>query len=264
MTHPFTTEALAALLVPGVAERWAAVQERLHPGLADLAERVRAAAAAELPRIWPLYEVSFKSQRYLNRGQGQRNPIDDYWVAFDRAPRGAGVLLAVSGAERAILVGLQLWRSRKDDLASLWGGARPVWQPIVERIEREGVARFASTQHSALSPQPSALWLDRYLAARGAGYLWAGFVYPWEALPADLAGRLAADVLALLPLNEALMEQAEADDPASPAQLREARPGYGGEPPPPRRSSSGCAPAASPSPTCCCAATTWPSRPGHW
>ncbi|MBX0329537.1 GTPase [Oscillochloris sp. ZM17-4] len=214
-----------------MADRWSAVQERLHPALAELAERVRAAAEADLPRIWPLYEVSFKSQRYLNRGQGQRDPINDYWVAFDRAPRGAGVLVAVSGTERSVLVGIQLWRSRKDDLASLWGGARPVWQPIIERIGREGVARFAA-QPSALSPQPSALWIDRYLAARGAGYLWAGFVYPWESLPEDLAGRLTADVLALLPLNEALMEQAEADDPASPAVLREARPGYGGEPPP--------------------------------
>lgn len=39
-------------------------------------------------------------------------------------------------------------------------------------------------------------------------------------------------MLALLPLNEALMEQAEAADPASPALLRETRSTYGGEPPP--------------------------------
>ncbi|NTW04273.1 MAG: AAA domain-containing protein, partial [Oscillochloris sp.] len=235
-------------------------QEQLHPALVDLAERVRVAAAAEFPRIWPLYELSFKSQRYLNRGQGQRDPIDDYWAAFDRAPRGAGVLVAVSAAERAIMVGLQLWRSRKNELASLWGGARPVWLPIVARIEHEGMARFAEavggrrpeaggrrqaggrkpeTEVSladkplvAFNTQHAQVWLDRYLATRGAGYLWAGFVYPWETLPDDIVERLTADVLALLPLNEALMEQAEADDPSSPALLREARPGYGAEPPP--------------------------------
>jgi hypothetical protein len=251
MMKTFTPESLDSLLVPGVAERWAAVQERLHPALAALAERVRAAAAAELAQIWPLYELSFKSQRYLNRGQGQRDPIEDYWLAFDRAPRGAGVLVAVSGAERAILVGLQLWRSRKDELASLWGGARPVWLPIIERIEHEGAARFAgiggwgvgdggqrqkaSQAKAAQPPTPiphPPLWIDRYLTSRNAGYLWAGFVYRWEALPEDLADRLVADVLALLPLNEALMEQAEVDDPSSPALLREARPGYAGEPPP--------------------------------
>ncbi|MEI7772409.1 MAG: GTPase, partial [Chloroflexales bacterium] len=225
MSEPlFSPEALASLLVPGVGERWSAVQEQLHPALADLAEQVRAAAAAALPRIWPIYEVSFKSQRYLTRGHGLHDPIDDYWVAFDRAPRGAGVLVAASGAERTILVGIQLWRSRKAELASLWGGARPVWLPIVERIEREGAARFVEAggrrqeaggdgRHSAFSIQHSPLWIDRYLGARGASYLWAGFAYRWDDLPADLAGRLVADVLALLPLNEALMEQAEVGDP---------------------------------------------------
>ncbi|NTV63708.1 MAG: GTPase, partial [Oscillochloris sp.] len=230
MIQPFTPDALAALLVPGVAERWAAVQEHLHPLMVDLAEQVRLAAIARLPQIWQLYELSFKAQRYLNRGQGQRDPIEDYWMAFDRAPRGAGVLVAISGAERAIMVGIQLWRPRKDDLAALWGGARPVWLSLVERIAHEGTARFAET---GLRPLASGLlWIDRYLAARGAGYLWAGFVYPWDNLPADLSERLVADVLDLLPLNEALMEQAEVVGSSGPALLRETRPGYDPAPPP--------------------------------
>ncbi|MEI7644724.1 MAG: GTPase [Chloroflexales bacterium] len=232
MPQLFTPDCLSSLLTPGVSERWAAVQERLHPALVDLAEQVRAAATASLPRIWPIYEVSFKSQRYLNRGQGLRDPINDYWVAFDRAPRGAGVLVAVSGTDRAILVGLQLWRTRKDELASLWGGARSVWLPLAERIESEGTARFAA-QPTTRNPQHARLWIDRYLISRGAGYLWAGFVYPWSSLPADLDAHLVADILALLPLNEALMEQAEEGDPSSPAMLREGRAGYQSADPPP-------------------------------
>lgn len=227
----FTQEALSALLTPGAAERWAAVEERLHPAMAGLAERVRAAAARRHPRLWPLYEVSFKSQRHVNRGRGRREPIEDYWVAFDRPPRGAGVLVAASGAERAVLVGLQLWRARKDDLARAWDSSRPIWQPLAERVEREGQARFAGagrageTGEAAAPTPPGTLWIDRYLAARGAGYLWAGFVYPWASLPDDLAERLVADVLDLLPLNEALMEQAEALEPGRPA-LRERAAAY--------------------------------------
>jgi hypothetical protein len=215
MSPLFTQESLSSLLTPGATERWEAVQERLHPALAALAEQVRAAAARRLPRQWPLYEVSFKSQRYLHRGRGRRDPIEDYWVAFDRPPRGAGVLVAVSAAERAVLVGLQLWRARKDDLARVWDGGRAIWQPLAERVAREGQARFAEAE-----PPGEGLWIDRYLRARGAGYLWAGFVYPWDSLPDDLAARVVADVLELLPLNEALMEQAEALDPAAGA-LRE-------------------------------------------
>lgn len=253
--------ALAALTTPGVAERWAAVQAQLHPALATLAERVRTAALARFPRQWPLYEVSFKDARYINRGRGRHDPIDDYFVAFDRPPRGAGVMITVSAAERAVLVGLQLWGARKPDLARLWGAARPVWQPLVERIAREGQARFAGSQRAEVrspksaatdaglrhapdplgdtdhpphasphpsdrslptskAPRPAPAWLDRYLAARGASYLWAGFVYPWEALPDDLEERMVADVLDLLPLNEALMEEAELVAPHAPA-LRE-------------------------------------------
>jgi hypothetical protein len=234
----FSQEALASLLTPGTAERWAAVEERLFPAMAALADRVRTAAGRRHPRLWPMYEVSFKSQRSVNRGRGGRGPIEDYWVAFDRPPRGAGVLVAVSSAERAVLVGIQLWRSRKEDLARVWGSARPIWQPLAERVEREGEARFAGAESQRSprsipqssnppiprSPDPP-LWLDRYLATRSAGYLWAGFVYPWDSLPDDLAERLVADVLALLPLNEAVMEQAEALEPG-PGALRERGPTY--------------------------------------
>lgn len=216
MAPLFPPEALAALTTPGVAERWTAVQERLHPLLAALADQVRVAAMRRYSRQWPLYEVSFKSQRYLHRGQGRRDPIEDYWVAFDRPPRGAGVLVALSAPERAVLVGLQLWRARKEDLARLWAGAPAVWRPLVERIAREGQARFAAPD----SATPD-LWIERYLGARNAGYLWVGFVYPWSNLPEDLEQRLVADVLDLLPLNEALMEQAEAGEALSAARLRE-------------------------------------------
>lgn len=223
MSRLFPSEALAAFQVPGVAERWAAVQERLHPALAGLAEQVAAAAASRLPRIWPLYEASYKHQRYVDHGRGRRAPIEDYHLAFDRPPRGSGVTVTVSAPDRAILVGLQLWGPRKAELAQLWGAARPVWLPLVERIEREGQARFAASRRREVgarrqdaagagedAPDPARpLWLDRYLAARGAGYLWAGFVYPWDTQPADLAERIVADVLELLPLNEALMELAE-------------------------------------------------------
>ncbi|PDW04036.1 McrB family protein [Candidatus Viridilinea mediisalina] len=219
----FSTDALAALSVPGVTERWQAVQAQLHPQLAALATEVATAAQQALPRQWPLYEVSYKSQRAIHRGPGRRVPINDYWVAFDRPPRGAGVLLAVSAAEQALLVGLQLWGSRKPQLARLWELARPVWLPLIERIEQIGQARFAQPKPLAQAAveQPDTLWIERYLAHQRASYLWAGFVYPWDALPPDLTPRLIADVLALLPLNEALMEQVEAHEPLRPTLLRE-------------------------------------------
>src|SRR5689334_2759246 len=71
-TRLFTQEALSSLLTPGIAERWAAVQERLHPLLAELAARVGDEAGGRFPRQWPLYEVSYKAQRYVNRGKGGR------------------------------------------------------------------------------------------------------------------------------------------------------------------------------------------------
>jgi hypothetical protein len=245
------TAAEQAFAPVGVGERWAAVQELLHPVLRELAEQLAAAAAVQLPRVWPLYELSYKTQRYVNRGRGARAPIDEYHLAIDRAPRGSGVYIAVSGAERAVLVGIQLWGARKGALRAVWRDGKPVFAPLVERIAREGQARFsgapnkladsipqtaqeAGTTHSnaapqlAISNQQSAIetWLDDYLAARGASYLWFGFVYGWDdplLCAPDAAERLVADALALLPFNEAIMEQAELLAPGPAAALREGR-----------------------------------------
>src|SRR6266508_3362093 len=130
----FTPEVLAALTVAGVNERWSAVQERLHPTLVALAEALRAAGMRQFPRAWPLYEVSFRSLRFVNRGPNDRAPIDDYHFALDRPPRGCGILVAVSGAEQLIIVGLQITaRQRKDDLRWVWEEGRAFWQPLIER-----------------------------------------------------------------------------------------------------------------------------------
>jgi hypothetical protein len=232
MTVLFPPDALAALHTPGVAERWQAVQERLHAPLAELAATVIQAAHAALPRQWPLYELSFKSQRYINRGRGQRDPIDDYWAAFDRPPRGSGVLLSISGDEQAILVGLQLWGARKPALAAVWATAHTVFRPLIERIAAHGQARFAAPRRPAAEPAaPEPLWIERYLAARGAGYLWAGFVYPWNEQPPDLAARIVADAVALLTLNEALMEAVEQGEPAVALHERPERYAVAGMPP---------------------------------
>lgn len=219
MNPLLTPEALGSLSTPGAAERWQAVQELLHPPLARLAEALAAALAHHYPRLWPLYEVSFKHQRYLDRGRGGRGPIEDYWFALDRPPRGAGVLVAVSAADQAVLVGLQLRGGRKAELARLWGEARAVWAPLAERIAREGQARYTGAESER--GRADRHWVDHYLESRRTGYLWAGFVYPWAALPADLEARITADVLELLPLNEALMEQAEGGEPTGAALLRE-------------------------------------------
>jgi hypothetical protein len=224
-TELFSAAARSSLHTPGAAARWAAVQEHLHPRLVVLAEQIGQAAAQHYPRQWPLYEVSYKSQRYVNRGRGERAPIDDYHVAFDRPPRGAGILVSVSGAERAVLVGLQLWGARKEPLRQVWAAGRSVWLPLVERIAQQGQARF-TRRPGAAEQAPDMLWLDHYLDARNANYLWAGFVYPWDDLPADLAARLTSDVLELFTLNEALMEQTEALEPHGPALLREQRADY--------------------------------------
>jgi MoxR-like ATPase len=226
---PFlSSAALEALLVPGIAERWAAVQAHLHPLLAELAEKLQPAAQARLPRRWPLYETSYKSHRSINRGRGQRLPIADYYVAFDRPPRGAGVLITVSGTEQAVLVGIQLWGARKPQLHQLWEGGRNVWLPLIERIAEYGQLRFAG-----FAAESDTLWIEQYLAGRQAQYLWAGFVYPWAELPEDLDRQLIDATLQLLPLNEALMELAEAPEPGL-TTLREQRVAYsaGGDLPP--------------------------------
>src|SRR5436309_10183504 len=132
----FTPELLEALQVSGVGERWAAVQERLHPALVALAEAMRAEGERQFPRAWPLYEISFRSLRYVNRGPGERAPIDDYHMALDRPPRGAGIYVVVSGAERLVIVALQIGsRQRKDDLRRVWEEGRANWGPLVERVD---------------------------------------------------------------------------------------------------------------------------------
>jgi hypothetical protein len=243
MAQLFTPAALASLTRPAtIAERWAAVQEHLHPQLALLAEQVESSAARRFPHQWALYETSYKSQRSINRGRGQRFPIDEYHVAFDRPPRGSGIIISVTGAEQAVLVGLQLWGVRKRDLHTLWSRQRVLWQPLIERIEQHGQSRFARAEAAERRPATRALqvnetdaaaqpalvprfWIDDYLDARSVSYLWAGWVYPWNSLPDTLAAQLVEDVLLLFPLNEALMEQAEerAIEPGQPLLLREER-----------------------------------------
>jgi hypothetical protein len=196
----FTPETLAALMVPDAAERWNAIQERLQPVLAAYAARLTAEASRRFPRIWNLYEISYRTQRYVNRGRGVRDPINDYYLVIDRPPRGAGVYLAVSGAERLILVALQVARRRKDDLARVWEETRAFWSPLIERFTE---VRFADREHTS---DPTTLWLDRYLANRAASSLLAGFAYRWDdpqVFQSTFIERLIEDALALLPLNEA-------------------------------------------------------------
>jgi hypothetical protein len=219
-----TAGALAALRVTGIGERWAAVQGQLHPALAEVAAALSVAAAAALPRIWPLYEISYRSRRYTNRGDGGRAPIDEYHVAFDRPPRACGVYLAVSGAERRIIVALQLNARRKPDLQRVWEEGRLFWMPLVQRMTE---VRFAEGRTGKRErPSATEIWLDRYLAARSAAYLLAGFSYSWDdpriGTPA-FTQQLIDDALALLPLNEAIMEQVEALEPRGAALLRERR-----------------------------------------
>jgi MoxR-like ATPase len=238
----FTPDALEALLVSGIAERWSAVQQRLHPPLAALAEALRVAGARRFPREWGLYEISFRSLRYVNRKPGERAPIDEYHFALDRPPRGAGIYVAVSGAERLIVVALQLSRRRKGDLRHVWEAGRAVWLPLIERLDEVRFAdrkreegqgdketrREDESESISLSPglpvSGSETWLDRYLANRGAAYLLAGFAYSWDdervGRP-EFATQMIEDVLALFPLNEALMEQVEALEPYGAALLRE-------------------------------------------
>jgi MoxR-like ATPase len=78
--------------------------------------------------------------------------------------------------------------------------------------------------------------MDRYLASRGAAYLLAGFAYSWDderVTRPDFVEQLVEDVMALFPLNEAIMEQAETLEPAGAALLREQRASYPQFAPPP-------------------------------
>ncbi len=214
----FDAAALHALHTPGINERWAAVQAALHPVLETLAEQINAAARTELPHVWPLYEISYKTARYINRGGGRRDPIDEYHLVIDRPPRGAGIYVGVSGAEERVLIGWQLWRQRKRELETLWTSGRAVWEPLVQRISD---VRFNQPADAS-----SALWLDTYLDTRSASYLWAGWSYSWDdvlAAGAAFSATLIDHVLELLPLNEALMEAAEERLEQPAPRLRETR-----------------------------------------
>lgn len=238
----FTPSSLGAMQVAGVNERWAAVQEQLHPQLAALAEALRAEGQRRFPRAWPLYEITFKNLRYVNRGAGERMPIDEYHFALDRPPRGAGIYIAVSAADRSILVTLQIARTRRDDLARIWEANRAVWLPLVERLndvrfleerrKRPGdTARQANSETTTEDTAAPAqtIWLDRFLAGRGTSPLLAGFAYRWDDPQVgrpEFAAQLVEDALALFSLNEAVMEQVEALEPLGAAALREGRATY--------------------------------------
>src|SRR5579859_7397756 len=208
---PLTPDALSALHVTGVNERWNAVQERLQPFLAALALELEREGARRFAREWPLYEISYKHQRYINRGPGERAPIDEYHMAIDRPPRGAGVYLVIDGTERLIIVALQLWRTRKHNLRQLWDEHGLIWRPLIERMRE---VRFAERTADAIEPvgDLQTTWLDRYLSNRRAAYLLAGFSYRWDdprVLQPGFRAHIIDDILALLPLNEAIMERAE-------------------------------------------------------
>ena len=216
----FTPEALQSLATPGISERWTAVQEGLHPALHALAEQLDAAGRVRLGREWPLYEISWKTARYLNRGRGRREPIVEYHFALDRPPRGSGIYVGVSGEERAVLVGLTLWGARKDALRRVWETGRALWQPLVAAIPE---VRFNGYQ-----PDEQPAWLDTYLRS-DALYLWAGYRYSWDdprLATGEIGTTIVEDVLRLLPLNEAVMEEVEAREWSDVAQLRERRADY--------------------------------------
>ena len=228
MNDQWTRETFAALHTPGVNERWAAVQEAMHPLLVALAEQIDATARERVPLQWPLYEISYKTARYINRGGGTRDPIDEYHLVLDRPPRGAGIYVGISGAEERVLVGLQLWRVRKQALATLWETARPLWEHLLINLPD---VRFNRPDDD------EAAWIETYLTTRSTNYLWAGWSYSWdEFIAAGSQGidHLVGHVMQLLPLNEALMETAEAQLDLPPPFLRERRvpyqPAYAGPP----------------------------------
>jgi hypothetical protein len=217
----FQPSALDALCVDGVSERWSAVQERLHPVLAALAERLATAGRARFPREWPLYEISWKAARYRNRGRGQREPIDEYHFALDRVPRGAGIYVGVSAEERAILVGFTSTGARKRELQRVWESGRPLWQPLLESLPE---VRFTRTDEHNGVP-----WMEQYLRTRPARYLWAGYRYDWDdpqVRTPEFAQTIIDAVLQLFPFNEAVMEEAEALSDEAELLVRERRAQY--------------------------------------
>jgi energy-coupling factor transporter ATP-binding protein EcfA2 len=225
----FQPDALRSLLVDGIAERWQAVQERLHPVLLALAEQLDAAGREHFGRAWPLYEISWKAARYRNRGRGQREPIEDYHFAVDRVPRGAGIYVGVSGEERAILVGFTSTGARKREIRRVWEAGRALWQPLLNELPE---VRFIQPDGPGDEP-----WIEQYLRSRQARYLWAGYRYSWDdprVRTPEFAQTLIDDVLRLLPFNEAVMEEAETLDLDAELAVRERRAQYvvAGELPP--------------------------------
>lgn len=217
----FSPAALEALLVPGVGERWSAVQERLHPVLAALAAQIDALGRARFGREWPLYEITWKAARYRNRGRGQREPIEEYHFALDRVPRGSGIYVGVSGEERAILVGFTSTGARKAELQRVWEIGRGLWQPLLDGLPD---VRFNRPDGAGDEP-----WIEQYVRTRQAKYLWAGYSYAWDDPRVDSTEFIPAlieDVLRLFPFNEAIMEEAEALDYEAEAAARERRGHY--------------------------------------
>ena len=136
-------------------------------------------------------------------------------------PRGTGIYVGVSGEERAILVGFTTTTgARKPELQRVWEAGRSLWQPLLDGLPD---VRFIRPDGPTDGP-----WIEQYLRSRQAKYLWAGYRYPWDdpriATPA-FADLLIEDVLRLFPLNEALMEEAEALEYASES-VREQRTRY--------------------------------------
>ncbi len=218
----FSRDVLDTLLVPGISERWAAVQEQLQPILAEVVEGLDEAGRSAQPRIWPMYESSWKTARSFNRGRGGREPINEYHFAVDRPPRGAGVYVGASGDERAVLVGLTVSGKRKAELQRVWEAGRAVWQPLIEGLTE---VRFAGVERDGQTD--GQLWIERYVASKSAQYLWAGYRYSWDdpqVYALAFRDTLIADVLRLLPLVEAVMEEAEAR--AWTRELREQPGGY--------------------------------------
>ncbi len=209
-----TPAALAALAVPGAAARWAAVQQLLHPPLAALAEQLRVAAAAALPRVWPLYDLTFASRRAVRRAGGRRDPIEEYHFVIDRPPRGVGIYLAVSSSEQRVIAAIQVTRARRTALRRAIEEGRALWQPLLARLNdvRAGGERLDTTDPA---------WIDAYLAQRNDTTLLAGFSHTFAAATApDFVAQITTELIELLALCEAVMEQST---PAAPtvAILRE-------------------------------------------
>ncbi|MFN8476372.1 MAG: hypothetical protein U0074_00905 [Kouleothrix sp.] len=94
----FTPELLATLETPGVTSAGRPCKSGCTRRCWHWPKHCEPKDCAASRALWLLYEVSFRSARFVNRGAHQRGPIDDYHVALDRPPRGCGILVAASGA----------------------------------------------------------------------------------------------------------------------------------------------------------------------